>query len=290
MGFDAAEKIGFERFIQSIGSDVLEHLSSSDAVDFLSIIVDYSIDDTQFELRIARVFAKNPEKLDILKPAIYKLSVVRNEILKNGKNAEEARDIVSNYFNICIENLQDGIKQELDKQAQKDEDALEKLHKGDNQQQLEIQQEIDSLQKQRQELHEQEVAERKERKALKKEQEEHIQEIRQQEFEEAVKERKERKKRIEEQIEQLRVQLQQQHDLDMEEQKKIKQEKMREQEERRKEQAVLRDEQAQERRQLKEKEQSAMLKRQKELHEMQLKQKQERDAKRKQTLGKGYTH
>ena len=76
----------------------LPNLPPLAAAEFFGILVDYSVDDTQFEIKIAQLFFKMPDRLEQLKDSIRNISRVRVAMLENGGNAEESRQMTLNWI------------------------------------------------------------------------------------------------------------------------------------------------------------------------------------------------
>lgn len=225
MPFTPAEEGNFLKFLKYIDDEVGSRLPPSAAADFFSILVDYSVKDAQFEVKIAHIFYKVPEKLEELKSSIRNVSVLRNTMLQDGANAAHSREVTLNYFYDRIDEYleyQDALLLE----AETEIETLARLEKSERRlKKIDMEKQLQELQVERQKIFELERDERIERREIKKEEEESVRQIRQQEFEREVEERKLRKETIEHEIKMMQQQLQAQHEKDIEERKLIKQKK-----------------------------------------------------------------
>jgi hypothetical protein len=99
MAFSPQQKEDFLAYLKSIERQVAEKLPPKEAGEFFNILIDYSVDDDSFELKIAQLFYKIPEMLEEMTSSIKDINVVRNTMLdESGVNAEEARDLTLEFF------------------------------------------------------------------------------------------------------------------------------------------------------------------------------------------------
>ena len=139
MAFTEQQKEGFLNFLKSIDRTVGTKLPSKEAGDFLNLIIDYSVPDEEFELRIAKIFYKIPEMLNELRSSIKNLSAVRQAMLdEESANAEESREIAIDFFTERIDEYAElAYYEELEDELQATEDA--KLRNDVNMQALKAQ-------------------------------------------------------------------------------------------------------------------------------------------------------
>ncbi len=219
MGFTTEQKTSFVTFLKTIDKKVVTRLPMREAGEFFSILIDYSVDDSAFELKIAQLFYRIPDKFNELKDSIKDISVVRNAMLGEGGNAQEARDLTIDFFDDRIDDLMElaGYEQA----AEEDElNILEKKRRQESKaEKRRMEKELQKLQEEQQQIFEIEKDERKKRKEEKKGEEEKVKEVRQAEFETAAEERRERREKIEAQINAIKDTLQVQHDHEIEERK-----------------------------------------------------------------------
>lgn len=280
MSFTASQKENFIAFLDSVAKKSFLELPADLAGDFLSIVIDYEIDDNMFELRVAQLFYKVPDKLDTLKDTIHDLSVIRNAMMGDGMNSLESRQITVGFF---IEKIDDIF--EIDFYEKEEQDSAfadeERKRRRDHKiakRSVEIQ--IESLKAERQSIFDSEKEERKQRKDEKIKEQSAIQKVRQAEHDVLVEERKQRKQDIESEISSLQVELQAAHDKDVNERKERHLLKEQEAQKVHEKQSEEREEQAETRRAEKEHKEMMMRARQAELESEQLRQSSERNAKR----------
>jgi len=278
MGFTPEQEGDLLIYLESTAQKVITKLPTREAGEFLNILTDYSVDDDAFELKIAQLFYKIPDKFDELKDSIKDLSLIREAMLSGEGNAHEAREITLEFFTGLIDDLMEcAYYEEL---AEEDElNAAEKKRRHDvKAEKRRMEKEIQKLQDEQQQIFEKEKEDRQQRKEQKKSEQEEVRQIRQAEFEAEIEERKIRRELIEEKIKSIQKELQTQHNVEIEERKKIRLQKQAEIKAKQAKQMEERQKQAKERLNKKEKENMMQQARQQELHSEMEKQAAERRA------------
>ncbi|MDA0781556.1 MAG: hypothetical protein PQ612_04175 [Rickettsiales bacterium] len=266
LAFTEQQRNDFLNFLSSIDKTVGSKLPAKEAGDFLYLIVDYSVTDEEFELRIAKIFFKIPEMLNELRSSIKNLSAVRQAMLdEESANAEESREIALEFFTQRVDEYYElAFYEELE--AEHELNAIEKKRRNDRKaEKRQFEKELQRLKAEQQIIFEIEKEERQKRKEQKQNVEKQIQDERQKEYDDGVKERKERQEKIEKEIASLQTKLQAQYEIESEERRKVREEKQAEQIERSKAQQEVQEQQAQKRQEEKEQEQMFMRARQAEL-------------------------
>lgn len=228
MAFTVEQRQNFIKFLHNIDATVASRLPPAAAAEFFGILVDYSVDDDQFEIKIAQLFFKMPNKLEELKESIRDISKVRAAMLERGGNAAESRIITIDYFHERIDEYLELHDIILIQNENEYESGLRQDRKQRRQKKLEMEKSLRILQVERQLIFEKERNERVERRELKKEVEATIRDQRQREFDQEVVERKDRREKIEQEIAVLTEQLQTQHNKEVEDRKLRKQQKEQE--------------------------------------------------------------
>ncbi len=280
MSFTQEQRHDFLTFLKAIEEKVASLLAPRDTAAFFSILVDYSVDEKSFELKIAELFYRIPEKLDDLRDSIRDISTVRKTMLHGGANANEALEITLEYFREQIDEFYELADFEDEANEDKFNAEIRRLRLERKSEKAKMEAAVQKLQEERQKIFESEKEERKKIKDEKKSEEKKISEQRQKEHEDAVEERKLRQQQIEEEIATIQKKLQSQHETEIVERKERKTRLKEEMKQKQEKQQAQQDEQAKLRREEKEREMNEMKARQSELHEEREKQAKERKEKK----------
>jgi len=212
MPFSPEQKNDFLTFLRDIDKSVATKLPPKEAGEFFTTIIDYSVTDEAFEIKIALIFYKIPEMLGDLKDSIKNLSIVREAMLDDsGVNADEAKELTLEFFTDRIDEFWElAYYEELEEEHELN--AAEKKRRNDRKtEKRRMEKDLQELKEERQTIFEVEKEERIKRKEEKKSEESAVQVVRQKEHDTSVVERKERKARIEDEISELQEGLQIQH-------------------------------------------------------------------------------
>jgi hypothetical protein len=219
MAFTPQQREDFISFLRSMDKNVASKLPAKEAGELFATLIDYTVDEDAFELKIAKVFYKVPHLFNDLKDSIKNISIVRNAMLDEGDNAQEAKDLTLDFF---VEHIDDFFELASHEEMEEEHEltAAERARRIESKaDKLRMEKQLAKLQLERQQIFEAEKSERQRRKEEKKSTEVKIRQIRQQEYDEAAEQRKEEKRQLEEQIAILQKDLQLQHDKEVDDRK-----------------------------------------------------------------------